>query len=202
MKRALRSAALPLSGAICLSFALGCAAPEGMESPDADDPAAEQLALQGTPETAELEPRADGTFYFIRAKHSDKCLHQHGAVFDNGAKITQWDCIDQYNVEWELEESPDPDYYFIKARHSGKCVHQHGATYGNGDPITQWDCVNQGNVKWRIIPAPNNYYYVQVQHSAKCLHVHGGSWDNGAAITQWDCINQPNVLWWFDPVGH
>ncbi len=45
MKRALRSAALPLSGgAICLFSVLGCAAPEpeDVQSPDTDDPAVTQ----------------------------------------------------------------------------------------------------------------------------------------------------------------
>lgn len=144
---------------------------------------------------------ADGNWYYIRAKHSDKCLHQHGAVLHNGGPITQWDCVDQYNVQWQFQHAPD-GYYYIRARHSGKCAHQHGATQGNGDPITQWDCINQPNVKWRVIPAPNNHHYLQVQHSAKCMHVHGARWENGTPITQWDCINQPNVLWWFDPVGH
>ncbi|WP_437968921.1 RICIN domain-containing protein [Sorangium sp. So ce260] len=144
---------------------------------------------------------ADGRYYYIRAKHSDRCMHQHGAVLHNGGAITQWECVDQYNVQWKFEDAPDGHYY-IRARHSGKCAHQHGATQGNGDPITQWDCVNLPNVKWRLLPSANNYYYMQVQHSGKCMHVHGARWDNGTPITQWDCIDQPNVLWWFDPVGH
>jgi hypothetical protein len=142
------------------------------------------------------------TYYYIRAKHSNKCLHQHGGVLDNGAPLTQWDCVDQGNVQWRIEPSPSPGYYFIKARHSDKCAHQHGGTYNNGDPITQWDCVDQANVKWRIIPAGNNYYYIKVQHSGKCMHVHGGGWGNGDLITQWSCIDQPNVQWTFEPVGH
>lgn len=142
------------------------------------------------------------TYYYIRARHSNKCLHQHGGVLDNGAPLTQWDCVDQTNVQWRIEPSPTPGYYFIKARHSDKCAHQHGGTYNNGDPITQWSCVNQSNVKWRITPAGSGYYYIQVQHSGKCMHVHGGGSGNGDLITQWSCINQPNVQWTFEAVGH
>jgi hypothetical protein len=142
------------------------------------------------------------TYYYIRAKHSNKCLHQHGGTTGNGDPITQWDCVDQGNVQWRIEPSPDKNYYYIKARHSDKCAHQHGGTTGNGDPITQWECVNQGNVKWRLIPAGKNYFHIQAQHSKKCMHVHGGGSANGAAITQWSCIDQANVLWRFDPVGH
>lgn len=144
----------------------------------------------------------DGTYYYIRAKHSNKCLHQHGHSYGNGDKITQWACVDQYNVHWRFDPSPDPDYYYISVRHSGKCVHQHGHSYKNGDKITQWDCVNQGNVKVRIVPAGEDYYYLQFQHSNKCIHVHEAAANNGASITQWSCINQPNVQWYFQPVGH
>lgn len=145
---------------------------------------------------------APSNFYYVRAKHSGKCLHQSGATFGNGDPITQWECVDQPNVQWEFVASPDPGSYFIKVRHSGKCAHQLGWTFNNGDPIAQWDCINQDNVKWRLIPASGGYYYIQVQHSGKCLHQSGATFGNGDPITQWDCINQPNVLWALDPVGH
>jgi hypothetical protein len=166
-----------------------------IEDEDEDEYTADNLS-------ANAEAWVPVTYYYIRAKHSNKCLHQHGGVLNNGGAITQWDCVDQGNVQWRIEPSPTPGYYFIKARHSDKCAHQHGGTYADGDAITQWDCVNQGNVKWRIVPAGNNYYYIQVQHSGKCMHVHGGGWGNGDPITQWSCVDLPNVQWTFQAVGH
>lgn len=201
-------------GQVCL---VGCEEPQAdIEIVDEDEAVRAAIgdpelqdpeALEGAdPSEVVLDGAAEAwvpvTYYYIRAKHSDKCLHQHGGTLTNGGAITQWDCIDQGNVQWRIEPSPTPGYYFIKARHSDKCAHQHGGTYGNGDPITQWDCVNQGNLKWRIKHVGNNYYHIQVQHSGKCMHVHGGGWGNGDAITQWTCINQPNVLWTFEAVGH
>ena len=143
-------------------------------------------------------PPAGGT-YFVVAKHSGKCLHQHGATQGNGDPITQWDCVDQPNVK--LEEVPAGEgYVFLKFQHSGKCVHQYGATQGNGDRITQWECVNQPNVKLKKVPASDGYFFLKFQHSGKCVHQQGATQGNGDPITQWDCVDQPNVQWKFKPV--
>lgn len=198
MSTALRIGAFALIfGGIGLFSSAGCVAEGEPEASDME----EGRGAEGAPIAEGELPIRTGVFYYIRAKHSDKCLHQHGGTFGNGDRITQWECVDQYNVQWEFERTDDPGYYFIKARHSGKCAHQHGGTYGNGGRITQWDCVDQGNVKWRLIHVGRGYYHIKAQHSGKCMHVHGASWENGARITQWDCINQPNVLWAFDLVG-
>ena len=39
-------------------------------------------------------------YYFIKVKNSGKCLHQHGGTYGNGDPITQWDCVDEPNVQW------------------------------------------------------------------------------------------------------
>ena len=136
--------------------------------------------------------------FFVVARHSGKCLHQHGGTLGNGDRITQWDCVNQPSVK--LREVPASDgYVFLKFEHSGKCVHQHGATHGNGDPITQWDCVDQGNVKLKKVAASDGYFFLKFQHSGKCVHQQGATHGNGDAITQWDCVNQPNVQWKFKP---
>jgi hypothetical protein len=38
--------------------------------------------------------------FFVVNKASGKCMHVHGFSHDDGALITQWDCIDQQNVQW------------------------------------------------------------------------------------------------------
>ena len=70
---------------------------------------------------------------------------------ENGANITQWECVDQPNVLWYQTPSSDGYFHIVNA-HSGKCLHQHGATLGNGDNITQWECVDQPNVEWKFVP--------------------------------------------------
>jgi hypothetical protein len=133
---------------------------------------------------------------FIRAKHSDKCLHITTGAQDNGLQATQWDCIKQNNVVWRLKPVPnDPGFYFIQVKSSDKCIQVDELSQANGARISQWDCVNQDNVKWKIVRANDGYNYIKAKHSNKCFHVHEASQANNAAITQWDCVNQPNVQW-------
>ncbi|WP_201800399.1 RICIN domain-containing protein, partial [Chlorogloeopsis fritschii] len=135
-------------------------------------------------------------YYFLKVKHSGKCLHQQGGTLGNGDKITQWDCVNQPNVK--VEKVPaGKGYFFLKFAHSGKCVHLHEASSENGAPITQWECVNQPNVKWREEPAGEGYSYLKSQQTGKCLHQQGATQSNGDPITQWDCVDQPNVQWKF-----
>jgi hypothetical protein len=136
-------------------------------------------------------------YSFVRAKHSNKCLHVNGDQgLGNGVPVTQWQCVNQNNVKWQLVPVPgEVGYYFFKVKFSDKCAQVNGLSQQNGAAITQWDCVNQDNVKWRLAPAGDGYYYLIAKHSNKCLQVNELSQANGAPITQWDCVDQPNVQW-------
>lgn len=48
------------------------------------------------------ENRAGDQYYYIVNRHSGKCMHVHGGGRENGALITQWDCIDQSNLKWSV----------------------------------------------------------------------------------------------------
>jgi hypothetical protein len=136
---------------------------------------------------------------YIKAKHSNKCLHIQGGAQDNGLLATQWDCIRQNNVIWKLSPAPnDPGFYFIQVKSSDKCLQVNDSSPANGARISQWDCVDQPNVKWNFFPAGDGYYYIRAKHSNKCFQVNNLSQANNAAITQWDCVNQPNVHWKFE----
>ena len=140
-------------------------------------------------------------YFYLKAKHSGKCLHQHGATHRNGDNITQWQCVNQPNVKLEKIQVPglpgQRGYFYLKFKHSEKCVHLHGAAAANGTNITQWSCIPQPNVMWRQTPAGGGYFYLRSAQNNKCLHQHGGTQSNGGNITLWDCVNQPNVQWKF-----
>lgn len=135
---------------------------------------------------------------FLKARHSDKCAQVDGGSADNGANISQWDCLDQNNVKWTWVETGN-GYVFLKAKHSGKCAQVDGASQANGANISQWDCLNQDNVKWqfKLVQTVNGqrYYNVVNKASGKCMQVNENSNANGANISQWDCVNQDNVKW-------
>jgi len=131
---------------------------------------------------------------FLRAVHSDKCAQVSNASPENGAPVTQWDCVHLDNVRWMVSSAGDDSHFFIRAQHSGKCLHVANASTENGAAITQFDCVNQDNVKWNIQGSPGGYF-IKAKHSGKCLHVPDGSIENRVAFTQFECVDQDNVKW-------
>ena len=133
---------------------------------------------------------------FLVAQHSNKCAQVHGGGMENGAAITQWDCVNQPNVIWDvILKSTAAGTYILKAHNSNKCAQVNDESLSNGAVISQWDCVKQANVRWMLVDAGGGAFYIKNQESEKCMQVNGGSFDNGAAITQWDCVDQPNVKW-------
>jgi hypothetical protein len=46
------------------------------------------------------ENRAGDLYYYMVNRASGKCMHVHGGTKDNGAVITQWECVNQPNVKW------------------------------------------------------------------------------------------------------
>jgi hypothetical protein len=92
---------------------------------------------------------ARGEWFKLQAVHSNKCAQVNGASRENGAAITQWDCLNQANVYWKQTPAENGSYYIINEA-SGKCMHVYGGGKENGAIITQWECVNQPNVKWKV----------------------------------------------------
>jgi Ricin-type beta-trefoil lectin domain-like len=137
--------------------------------------------------------------YNLRASHSWKCAQVNGASYANGAVISQWDCVNQDNVEWYLLPLEN-GYYILRAKHSNKCAQVNGASYDDNAVISQWTCVVNGRTpehsQWSLVSTDNNKFYIQSKHSKKCAQVNGSSNANGAVISQWDCVNRNNVKWY------
>ena len=105
----------------------------------------EKLVDAGTPQIGQVVRHADTLEAFLvlpggvapamsmHAMHSDKCAQVNGASAENGATISQWDCLEQDNVKWVLADAGD-QHYFIKAKHSGKCMQVAAASHDNALP--------------------------------------------------------------------
>ena len=135
--------------------------------------------------------------FFITAMHSQKCAQVDDASQDNGARISQWQCLQQPNVLWHRQDGGD-GYFFLQAKHSGKCAMVFRGAQNNGAGIGQWACdlgARPANFLWQQKPAGGEYYYIINRASGKCMQVDGASNDDGATISQWDCVDQPNVKW-------
>ncbi len=152
-----------------------------------------------TPPTS-AEPVPVGTFY-LKAQHSGKCVHQHGGTFEEGGKVTQWECIDQPNVRIEKLPVGGP-YFMLRFQHSGKCLTVKGEGRSNGTPIIQQTCHYDGPIgqTWEQVAGEGKYIKLQSQ-TGLCLHQHGQTTSNGDPITGWECVDQPNVRWELIPQG-
>ncbi len=132
--------------------------------------------------------------YFLVAKHSGKCLHQHGATFGDDDPITQWDCVNEPNVRLKKIDRGDGRFW-LKFVHSDKCVHVNMSSYlDNVGSLTQWTCIDQNNLHWREVAASDGYSYFS-SLVADCIGVRRGSADNGAIIKIYPCIDEPSVQW-------
>jgi hypothetical protein len=70
-----------------------------------------------------LTPIASGSsYYYIKAKHSGKCLDVPNSSTADYILLQQWTCLGSthYNQQWYLQSTSNG--YLIKARHSGKCA--------------------------------------------------------------------------------
>ncbi|MFJ4778066.1 RICIN domain-containing protein [Streptomyces sp. NPDC088762] len=107
-----------------------------------------------------LTDAGDGTYY-IRARHSGKCLDVAGgtSATGDGADVFQWTCLGaaQTNQRWyfNTEAVQNGKYtYYIRALHSGKCLDVEGGTSATGDGanVFQWTCLStaQTNQRWYL----------------------------------------------------
>lgn len=142
---------------------------------------------------------AKPSYYFIKAKHSNKCVSQSGAVKTEGGRVTQWDCIDAPNIKLEKIDVGGNNF-MLRFPHSEKCLTVEGARVTNGTNIIQSTCqldTAPAEQTWQEVPTATQPY-VQIQSTlGACLHQHGATQNNGGNITLWQCVNQPNVEWQF-----
>lgn len=160
------------------------------------------LACSGAPEDVEEDyfdveqgVRVTDAVYELRPVHSDKCADIEGRRGDNGAKLTQWDCLGGTNQRFQLSYKGTvggEDLYEVRPTHApNKCLDVSGVSSSNGAAVHQWDCHNGNNQRWRLQSSGSNYQLV-AHHSGKCLDVSGVSTANGAALNQWDCHGGTN----------
>lgn len=144
--------------------------------------------------TVNAEPTVEG-IYYLKAQHSGKCAHQHGASQADGGAVTQWDCVDQPNVR--LEKIPlGSGYFSLRFQHSGKCLALKTPDRVNDVPLIQETCSYDGKPTQTWLQLPGEGKFIKLQASNEyCLHQQGATLNNGDPITGWECVDQPNVRW-------
>lgn len=97
---------------------------------------------------AKRQPVPDG-MYKIKINQTGKYLAIEGISKDNGARLVQWDYVEQDNHKFYVKDIGN-GYYVISAVHSNRYLNAAGQSKNDGTPIIQWDYAEQDNVKWRI----------------------------------------------------
>ncbi|MFT3771131.1 MAG: RICIN domain-containing protein [Minicystis sp.] len=195
MNRA-RLRGLVASFVLCLSpFTIGCLAAVDPDAAESAPAAAEDtgVAAQGisTPLTARLRTQSSGL---------GRCVDVHGASTADGARVDQWDCVEQDNERFYLRRTTD-GYYNIVAKHSGKCLDIYAVSTADGASLVQWTCNGGDNQKFRFHYIDDNTYEIIPKHSGKCLDVTGWGIPQGAEIQQWPCGGVANQLFYLDLEG-
>jgi hypothetical protein len=105
-----------------------------------------------------FEDTGDGMTYFVRARHSNKCLEVRGGTgaTGNGAPLQQWGCrgYAQSNQRWYLTRGPIGETFNLRAAHSNSCADVVGGVSEtrDGAPLRQWQCfgASQTNQWWYL----------------------------------------------------
>lgn len=93
--------------------------------------------------------------YKIKVNQTGKYLAIEGISKDNGARLVQWDFVDQPNHKFYVKIIAE-GIYVISAAHSGKYINAAGQLKNDGTAIIQWDYANQDNVKWQLVYKKEN----------------------------------------------
>ncbi|TWP53501.1 ricin-type beta-trefoil lectin domain protein [Lentzea tibetensis] len=133
--------------------------------------------------------------YYLRNRHSNKCLEIYGWSQANGGLAVQWDCHYGNNQLWRFIQHAD-GYYSLQNVNSNKCLDVYGWSTANGAQIVQWDCHWGDNQRWwEAFPGNSTLRYIS-KFSGKSLETYGWSLNNGGAVVQWDWHGGNNQRWY------
>jgi hypothetical protein len=142
-----------------------------------------------------------GSYYQLKAKHSNKCADVAYASQNNGETILQWDCHGGPNQAWKFIQVSDA--WEIRTGHSNKCIDVWGSSQNDGAQIIQFDCHGGLNQQWQLVQVGDAWRIVS-KNSNKVLEVTGGPSEvnNWAGLRQWEFLGaqQTNQLWTLNQV--
>jgi len=158
--------------------------------PETATAGAAATATQLKPVSADSS-HGQGIFY-LKAKHSRRCITVHGASTGNGATIDQYSCVGQANQRWRVlviaVVSNKLSYTaYLIAENSGKCMDVQGGSTANGAKVIQWSCNSRKNQIFNVQLLADGNVLIRPFHSNKCLDVEGAATGNNVRLIQWKC---------------
>lgn len=125
--------------------------------------------------------------YKIKLNQTGKYLAIEGVSKDNGARLVQWDYVDQANHKFYIRKIAD-GIYVISAVHSGRYINAAGQGTADGTPVIQWDYAAQDNVRWKL------YYKTGNQGSASGWVIQNKNSGTNLSLPSFSCSNNGEAL--------
>jgi len=145
------------------------------------------------PASLSIEP---GKQYKIVSAQNGLVLDLSGWDTSNGAKIDQWEWLNQDNQKWTFEplSGADSGAYRIHSLLTGKCIVVLYASKEDGGKIVQYDCNNTDNEKWWFSEYNGNQV-IWNKYSGKVLDIPLGKRDWGLQMQQYTWNEGPGQQW-------
>ncbi len=126
-----------------------------------------------------------GEFY-LKARHSDKCVDISGSSRDDGANVQQWTCNQSGAQRFRFVQEAGGSYS-IRNVNSGKCIDSSGWGTADGTNLLQWSCHGGANQQVQVKSMAGGAKMFQFVHSQKCMDVTGAKREEGANVALWSC---------------
>jgi hypothetical protein len=129
---------------------------------------------------------ADGNWYWINIKHTQKAFDIGGWATANNSPVIQWDYLENDNQIWKFNDAGN-GYFTIESKYAtGKFLQISYASAENGVQLVISDHTGADIQLWRVEAADDGYYRLINKYSNKSLDIEGYFYDSGARIWQWD----------------
>lgn len=144
---------------------------------------------------AELQPVAGrDNIYYLKAKHSGKCLTVRGASHANNAVVNQYRCVSGAKNQWWIVYDGGGLARRFTNFESQKCLSLKGGRTAKGTPAVQRDCEGTPDQIWYTMP-PYREGEMGRSGGKGCLDVQGASKADNAPVIVWKCNSRSNQKW-------
>ena len=143
-----------------------------------------------------IDALLSGETYYIKNRHSGKCLRTLDGGSANATSIVQYSCGSNDYEQWTANAIGNDQYNIVQVS-SGKYSDISGASTAAGGNNIIWPGNGGDNQKWEIIKQSDGYYHINNVNSGMLLDISGASTaDNGNNI-QWTDNGGDNQDWEF-----
>ncbi|MFC7308125.1 RICIN domain-containing protein [Streptomyces monticola] len=148
---------------------------------------------------AALQPvEGRDNIYYIKAKHSGKCLTVRGASKAENAPVNQYRCVSATNQWWVVQNMGGLARRLVNYN-SQKALSLKGGSMAKGTPLVQrtYDA-DKDQIWWVALPNTSDQpsvIFMENGTSDRCADVQGASTADNAPVIAWTCNRKSNQKW-------